>query len=269
MADKILVFIPCYNCELQIGRVIAQFRHPVARYFDEILVLDNGSKDRTIDAAVRAAEDHPGPRPRIIVARNRDNYGLGGSHKSAYSYALAGGFSHVVTLHGDDQGHIRDIEPILAGGLHNQFDACVGARFQRGARLQGYSWFRIAGNHVFNVLYSAASLRRVTDMGSGLNILAKSAYNDPTVIRHSDDLHFNPRLLLNMFDKNMKVHFFPITWREDDQVSNVKMVSQALQTLSIAVEYVIDRKGFRSKDHRRIARTHYDFDALATIEAKT
>jgi glycosyltransferase involved in cell wall biosynthesis len=268
MADKILVFIPCYNCEPQIGRVMAQFKNSVARYFDEILILDNGSSDRTVEVAMRAAELQTGPHPRVIIARNRENYGLGGSHKSAYCYAAKGGFSHVVTLHGDDQGDIRDIEPILANDLHNRFDACVGARFQRGSKLRGYSMFRIVGNHVFNILYSVASLRRVTDMGSGLNILGKSAYTDPTITRHSDDLHFNPRLLLNMFDKKMKVHFFPITWREDDQVSNVKMASQALQTLAVAIEYVVDRNGFRNKDHRRVAHSDYIFDVLSTVEAK-
>ncbi len=50
--EKLLVFIPCYNCALQIGRVLAQLKGPLAQRFAEVLVLDNGSKDGTVAAAI-------------------------------------------------------------------------------------------------------------------------------------------------------------------------------------------------------------------------
>ena len=55
--DRILVFIPAYNCAPQIGRVLAQFDAVPAGRFAEILVLDNGSKDGTQQAALAAAEE--------------------------------------------------------------------------------------------------------------------------------------------------------------------------------------------------------------------
>ena len=264
MTDRILVFIPCYNCAPQIGRVLAQFAGPVASFVEEVLVLDNGSKDGTIEAAIAHAGE--ARVPRVVVARNRDNYNLGGSHKSAYAYAEAQGFTHVITLHGDDQGDIRDIEPVLRNGTHNRYDACMGARFTRGSRLKGYSAFRIFGNYAFNLVFSAAARRWVTDLGSGLNLLARSAFSDPAITRLPDDLYFNPYLLLDMFDRGNKVMFFPITWREDDQVSNVKMASQALKTLGAAKGYALNRKRFRSDDYRRVRHDSYSFDALARFE---
>ena len=42
------------------------------------------------------------------VVRNRENYNLGGSHKVAFDYAVAQGFTHVIVLHGDDQADIAD-----------------------------------------------------------------------------------------------------------------------------------------------------------------
>jgi glycosyltransferase involved in cell wall biosynthesis len=264
MADKILVFIPCYNCAPQIGRVLAQLTGSIADYIEEVLVLDNGSKDGSVEAAIAAAGD--ARVPRVTVARNQDNYNLGGSHKSAYAYAGEQGFTHVITLHGDDQGDIRDIEPVLRSGKHNRFDACMGARFTRGSKLKGYSAFRVFGNYTFNLIFSVVAKRWVTDLGSGLNLLARSAFSDPAILRLPDDLYFNPYLLLDMIDRGNKLIFFPISWREDDQVSNVKMASQALLTLGAAKEFAVSRKRFRSADYRRVKRERYAFDVIARFE---
>lgn len=262
MTDKILAFIPCYNCAPQIGRVLQQFRGPVAARIHEVLVLDNGSRDGTVDQAVKAAADVE--TGRVVVGSNRANYNLGGSHKAAFQYAVKHGFTHVLILHGDDQGSLNDIEPILAQGLHRTNDACLGARFARGSRLIGYSAFRIFGNHVFNTLFTLGTGRKVADLGSGLNIVGSAVFGDPSVTRYADDLRFNIFLLLGLFDARRRVMFFPISWREDDQVSNVKMTSQALRTLSMLVDHTIWRKKFKETDARTVKHESYDFDVVFT-----
>jgi len=263
MADRILVFVPCYNCAGQVGRVLGQFQGPIAALIEEILILDNGSSDATIAAAI--ADAPTAKVARVTIARNRENYNLGGSHKAAYRYATERGFTHVVTLHGDDQGDIADLLPVIERGDHRRFDACMGARFAKGAQLKGYSAVRIIGNRVFNLIFSAASRRWIEDLGSGLNILAQKAFSDPALNRLPDDLYFNPYLLLDMIDRENRVSFFPISWREDDQVSNVRMVSQALKTLGAAVDYFARRSYFRKSDYRSIVREDYRFDEVATF----
>ena len=260
MPEKLLVFIPCYNCAAQIGRVLAQLKGPLARRFAEVLVLDNGSKDGTVEAAVAAAGQ--AEVPRVTIARNRANYNLGGSHKAAFAYAEREGFTHVVVLHGDDQGSIADLLPVLDAGQHLRHDACLGARFAHGSSLQGYSRFRIFGNRVFNLLFTLGARRRVLDLGSGLNVFARTVFTDPAVRRYADDLRFNNFLLLGLFDARRSVMFFPISWREDDQVSNVKMTSQALKTLAILRDHTLRPAQFRAADHRAVRHEAYEFDVV-------
>ena len=263
MTDRILLFIPCYNCAPQIGRVLGRVKGEVARRIDEVLVLDNGSKDGTVEAAIASASKVAAKR--VIVARNRDNYNLGGSHKAAYAYAGEHGFSHVVTLHGDDQGDVRDLLPLLKSGAHRESDACLGARFMAGAKVANYSMFRVIGNRVFNAIFSLAARKRITDLGSGLNVLARSAFLDPAIKRLPDDLYFNPYLLLHLIASGKSVAFFPISWREDDQVSNVKMVSQALRTLRAPLLFAFARRRFREMDFRDRKRRQYRFDVIADL----
>ena len=261
MADKILLFIPCYNCAPQIGRVLDQLRDVTPGVFVEALVLDNGSTDDTIARATDAAASLH--NLTVTIARNRSNYHLGGSHKAAFAYAARNDFSHVAVLHGDDQGALADLLPLLIAGTHRRHDACLGARFAAGARLQGYSLVRTLGNRAFNLLFSIVSRRRVSDLGSGLNIFSRRVFEDPGVVRASDDLRFNIYLLLRMIDAGRDLFFFPISWRESDQVSNVRLVSQALRTLDIAWSYAAHRKRFRIADHRDRAVDDYVFDVVA------
>jgi hypothetical protein len=81
-----------------------------------------------------------------------------------------------------------------------------------------------------------------------------------------DDLYFNPYLLVTLVDRGMRMTFFPISWREDDQASNVRMASQALRTLGAAREYAMDRQFLRTGEHRRVPRDEYVFDVIAQHE---
>ena len=260
MSEKLLVFIPCYNCAQQIARVLRQFDEKTASYFSEILILDNGSKDNTVASAIEAAEQVGGLA--VTVGKNHANYNLGGSHKAAFRYAIENDFSHVVVLHGDDQGNISDLLPVLERQDHHAQDACLGARFTSGSKLSGYSNFRIFGNKVFNLIFTIGSRSRVLDLGSGLNIFNRRVMEDDRMVKYADDLRFNIYLLLGMFQRGMKVEYFPISWREEDQISNVKMTSQALKTLELLWLSIADKHKFWEKDHRQVSRSEYRFDVV-------
>lgn len=260
MAERLLAFVPAYNCAAQIGRVLEQFASPPGERIAEILVLDNGSRDGTVEAAIAAAARFP--HLPIRIARNRANYGLGGSHKAAFAYAEREGFSHVVVLHGDDQGRLADLAPVLDAGLHHRADACLGARFAPGAQLEGYASARIAGNRAFNALFTLVTGARVWDLGSGLNLFSRAVFADPAVTRWSDDLRFNVYLLLDLLARGVPIHWFPISWREEDQLSNVRIVSQAARTLRMLGAHALSPAGFHAADHRAVAHEGYAFDVV-------
>ena len=45
----------------------------------------------------------------FIILQNHQNYGLGGSHKAAFNYAIKNNFDCLIVCHGDDQCEIDDI----------------------------------------------------------------------------------------------------------------------------------------------------------------
>ena len=259
LREKILVFIPAYNCATQVSRVLQQFQDR-ANWFSEILVVDNRSPDDTLEAATQAAASLPVP---VAVVRNNDNYGLGGSHKVAFNYAAERGFDYLVVLHGDDQGSIADLVPLLEAGQHRRSDCLLGARFMPGARIRGYSRFRTFGNRVFNLLFSLAARQRLFDLGSGLNLYRVDALRRASILGFSNNLTFNYYMILASVHWKWKIDFFPISWREDDQVSNVKLTRQSIQVLKILLQFMVDREGFLHDDHSGRRDQQYGFEVIS------
>ena len=110
--DKILLFIPMYNCQKQIVRVLNQLKGEAAEYISQVIVVNNRSTDDGEQAVINFLESEKLSVP-VKLLRNDENYGLGGSHKVAFDYAINNGYDYVIVLHGDDQGDISNILPYL------------------------------------------------------------------------------------------------------------------------------------------------------------
>ena len=237
---RLLLFIPAFNCARQVVRVLDQLEPRVMAHIQRVLLIDNRSTDGTVEAVLKWAGQNPGLP--LLLLRNDSNYSLGGSHKVAFDHALQNDFTHVLVLHGDDQADIRDLLPWLEDGRALEGDAFLGSRFARGSRLPGYSWFRILGNLVFNSLVSLVAGRRLTDLGSGLNLFRMSPLAGRSYLSFPDNLNFNVYLLLYLVHTRARFEFFPISWREEDQISNVRFVRQSLEILSVCLRYRLNRQ---------------------------
>lgn len=260
---KTLVFIPMYNCERQISRVIDQVRDTSLTGNVTYLFVDN----RSIDSTLATAEAHLRANLKSkswVLVRNEKNYGLGGSHKVAFQYAFKGNYDRLIVLHGDDQARLDDVLPFI-GQMDNlpSPECLLGARFLPSSRLEGYSKVRTVGNIIFNVLFGLAGLKPVFDLGSGLNIYSMKFIRRGIHFACADDLTFNYHLLLHTMSHNIPVRFFPISWRESDQRSNVKMARQALSMIGMLTLYVLGRKRFFLRLRSKHGLTLYDFEIIA------
>lgn len=239
MGSKILVFIPSYRCEKQISRVIEKFDEDIQKQIDTVLVLDNCSTDKTFQVAQSKGQSQF-RYCHFVALQNSQNLGLGGSHKVAFKYAQAHHFDYLVVLHGDDQADIQDIAIILKDGFPADLDCLLGSRFMRGSKLSGYCLTRNLGNRFYNFLFSLVTKKEIKDLGSGLNIYKVSSLGKLPLNQLPDDLTFNYGLLLASCRYGQKIHFFPISWREEDQRSNVQLFRQGLKTLKILFDFIRD-----------------------------
>lgn len=224
MATKpsILVAIPAYNCEKQIGRVLEGFDKKLLDRIEKVIVIDDRGGDNTAAAAQKVVDKRKIGN-KVQVVQNVKNLGLGGSHKMAFLYGEKMGVDYVAILHGDDQAKTQELHSLIdQAEKDSNLGAILGCRFMKGSKLKGYSWERIWGNRAINVAYSIMAMRPSLDLGSGLNLFRLRDLQDHRYLGFDSRMTFNIDLLLDYYSKNTKIKFVPITWEESDQVSNAR-----------------------------------------------
>jgi glycosyltransferase involved in cell wall biosynthesis len=112
---KLLTAIPVHNEEKYLAEVLSEVR----RYADHILVVDDGSSDRTPELLRRI--------PGIEVIRHPHNLGYGAGLRTAFQRTIEAGYDALVTLDCDGQHEPRRI-PGLAERLA-EADIVSGSRY--------------------------------------------------------------------------------------------------------------------------------------------
>jgi glycosyltransferase involved in cell wall biosynthesis len=237
--ERILVFVPAYRCATQVRRVIRQLDAHAAlmAVVDGVLIVDNCSPDDTFGAleAEIASSLH---RDKFVALRNHSNLGLGGSHKIAFRYARKHGFHTVAVLHGDDQAKTTDLLTLIHFAKVNpHLEAVLGSRFLPASQLVRYSTIRTLGNWALNMAYSALTARWISDLGAGLNLYRVTNLTDTTLEKFSDSYLFTMDHLLHLVRVGAQFTYFSITWRHQDEVSNIRSVEVALKALIVLLRW--------------------------------
>ena len=126
--EKILIFIPSYNVEKKIKKVLKKIPKVIfTKYNIRILVKENDSNDRTINV-IKGKKKKKRNKININLIANKKNNGYGGVQKIAFIYAIKKNFAYVVMLHGDNQYPANKIIRILNPLVTGKYDAVFGSR---------------------------------------------------------------------------------------------------------------------------------------------
>ena len=206
--ERILLFIPMYNCEKQIPRVLRQLRPRICSYLSEVIIVNNRSTDDG-EAVVSAFLKELSLPVRVKLLRNDENYGLGGSHKVAFRYALENG---IVDFGNEPSFHIPwlfayvgrgDLVEKWAGEVAKLFGEELPGDNDSGAMSSLYvflklGFFPIAGQDVYIMHGSAypeirialgggkAFAIRSVGCGNVKSVTLNGVPHDPLFLRHGE-----------------------------------------------------------------------------------
>jgi hypothetical protein len=150
-----VAIVPAFNEEQSVARVIDELRAFDAEL--EILVVDDGSVDRTTEVA-RNRGAH--------VVRLPFNLGIGGAVQTGFRYAWEHGFDVAVRVDGDGQHDPRELGAVLQPVLAGDCDIAVGSRFIGAAKYRSSRSRRI-GIRLLAWCVSGLTRQRITDPTSG------------------------------------------------------------------------------------------------------
>jgi len=118
---KLIIQIPCLNEEKTIAQTIADLPREIPGIDTvEIMVVDDGSSDRTVEVAEECGVDH--------IVQLGTNRGLATAFRRGTEYALLHGADILVNTDADNQYYGADIPKLAEPILKDEADLVVGCR---------------------------------------------------------------------------------------------------------------------------------------------
>ncbi len=193
----ILIVIPAFNEEDNIGAVLRDMPSTVCQTRFQILVVDDASTDFTADRVREAG---------VPVAQSPLNRGQGAALRIGADIARRYGAEFIVTMDADGQHLPSDLEGLVKPIIENQYDFVIGSRIL-GHREKD-SAVRYLGIHFFNSIIRFLTPVKVTDCSNGYRALRVSSLSK-LVLRQ--DQYQTPELIIEAARSGVRIGEAPVT----------------------------------------------------------
>ena len=150
--------LPTYNEKENLERVVAGVRH----LGHDVLVVDDASSDGTGRIADRLAAADDGVR---VLHRDR-KLGIGSAYVDGFRIGLVEGTQLFVEMDADGSHRAQDLDAIVDASRGSR-GLCVGSRYMRGGRIEGWPAHRLLLSRGANVYCRALLGLQVRDCTSG------------------------------------------------------------------------------------------------------
>ena len=201
-SQKITVIIPCLNEEQGIEKVLTR----MPAFVDEVIVVDNGSTDRTPDVAKSFGA-------QVI---REDVRGYGRAYKTGFAQASG---DIIITLDGDHSYPPDAISYLLEAFFHLEVDFLNTSRFPVRER-EAMSFKHKFGNLILSVAMSVLYLKWVRDSQSGMWVFKRSILKDMSLV--SDGMAFSEEIKIEAL-KNSRVRFEEISIQYSSRLGEIKL----------------------------------------------
>ncbi|MSO85876.1 MAG: glycosyltransferase family 2 protein [Rhodospirillales bacterium] len=183
---KLSIVIPCYNeaatLEAIVGRVIVAERMGLDL---EIIAIDDGSRDGTVEIAEKLARNHP----EIRLIRHAVNQGKGAAMRTGFAHATG---DIVLVQDADLEYSPADYPKLLKPILDGRADVVFGSRFRSTDEVRVLYFWHFIANKVLTLLSNMMTDLNLTDMETGYKVFRREVI--ARVAIREDRFGFEPEI---------------------------------------------------------------------------
>jgi len=234
--SKVIAVLPAYNAERTLAATLADMP---AGCVDEVILVDDGSTDRTVETASEMG------LTVIVHPRNR---GYGGNQKTCYAEALNRDADIVVMIHPDYQYDSRVIPHAVAFIELDICDVVLGSRIRSRAEAfkGGMPAYKYVANRFLTAIENVTLGQNLGDFHSGFRVYRREVLERIPYEGNSDDFVFDTQFLVQAVRLGYRLGDVPVPVRYFDEASSInfrRSLRYGLQTLGVVGQYWLDRLG--------------------------
>ena len=231
MRNRIII-VPTYN-ELVSAPLLVK---RIFKYIPEsnILVVDDGSPDKTADAIRKLQQEFP----TLHLLERKTKLGLGSAYRLGFAWGLEQGYEELIEMDADLSHRVRDLKKMIdAKELQPNTDLVIGSRWIPGGKTENWSRGRELLSRAANLYVRAMVGLRVKDSTAGFRIYSASMLKRLNMESiKSEGYSFQIEMTRAVHKLDGKIIEVPITFRErENGVSKMskKIVREAMFLVTI------------------------------------
>jgi len=205
-----LIIVPTYNelanAPLLIRRI---FKHIPN---SDVLVVDDGSPDKTGDAIRELQQEFP----TLHLLERKAKLGLGSAYRLGFAWGLEQGYKELIEMDADLSHRVRDLKMMIdEKELQPNTDLVIGSRWIPGGRTENWSKGRELLSRAANLYVQAMLGLGVKDSTAGFRIYSAAILrrlNFQSI--KSDGYSFQIEMTRSVHKLGGKIIEVPITFRE-------------------------------------------------------
>jgi glycosyltransferase involved in cell wall biosynthesis len=231
---KIIVVMPAYNAEKTLEKTYQDIPKDIV---SEILVVDDGSHDKTVQVAHRL---------KIPVIVHEKNMGYGGNQKTCYQEALKRNADIVVMIHPDYQYDATltkfMVQPIIEG----LYDIMLGSRIRsrREALKGGMPLYKYMSNRFLTLCENIILGLNLSEYHTGFRAYKADVLRKLPLKTFSNDFIFDQEILISahhhgytMGEIAVPVRYF----KEASSINFVRSTQYGLSILVLLIRYLLNK----------------------------
>jgi len=216
------IIIPAYNEAKRIKLTLSKIDEFLCskKYVYELILVDDGSTDKTIDEALRSRLDNS---KNLRIIKNDINRGKGYSVKTGILNSRG---EFLLISDADLSTPIQELDKLFHY-MSNGYDIVIGSRSVEDSDVQIHQrWYREKMGKVFNIFVKFLLLSNFNDTQCGFKLIKGKVARNLALLMKIQGFCFDVELLYLAKKKGYRIKEIGVIWRNSPQ-SRVKIISSS------------------------------------------
>lgn len=221
----ISVVVPAYNEEGRLAETLPRLWRGLKRRFEtfEVIVVDDGSSDRTVDVVENFALDHP----EVRALSYDENRGKGYAVRTGMLSARG---KYLLFSDADLSTPLREVGKLLRA-LEAGADVAIGSRARQDSKIAEYQpLYRVLMGKTFNKIVRTLAVRGFADTQCGFKCFRRDSAREIFSRCRIDGFGFDVEVLYIALERGLTVSEVGVLWRNSPE-SKVDPIRHSLQML--------------------------------------